>query len=119
GRGLEHLVLELSPALRRALEVGLGERVDLFLGEGGDVDLPVGRADDLLELGAGDDVSGDRVEDIVEPRPRAELVADRAQELQRVRDTPARGRVDDDELAPKRRNLADVTVPIEQALVEP
>src|SRR5690606_5428052 len=61
-RGLEHLVLELGPALRRALEVGLGERVDLFLRERGDVDLPVGRADDLLELGAGDHVPRDRIE---------------------------------------------------------
>src|SRR5690606_2862300 len=70
---LEHLLLELRAAFRRAFEVRLGEGVDLFLGERRHVHLPVGGAHDFLELGAGDDVSDDRVENVVEPRPRALL----------------------------------------------
>src|SRR5690606_19137967 len=69
----EHLVLELRTALGRTLEVRLGERVDLLLGERGDIDLPIGRAHDLLELGPGDDVAHDRIEDVVEPRAGALL----------------------------------------------
>src|SRR5690606_29397947 len=114
----EHLVLELRTALGRTLEVRLGERVDLLLGERGHVDLPIGRAHDLLELGAGDDVAHDGIEDVVEPRAGALLVAHRAQELQGIEDPPAGRRVDDDELAAESRDLADVAVPAEQALVE-
>src|SRR5690606_39155901 len=117
-RGLEHLVLELLATLLWALEVGFRERVDFLLGELRDVDLPVGRADDLLELGVRDDVARHGIEDVVEPAPRADLVADGAKELQRVDDSPARRRVDDDEFSSERRNLTDVAVPAEQALVE-
>jgi hypothetical protein len=38
--------------------------------------------------------------------------------LQRIDDAPARGRIHDDEFAPERGDLADVTVPDQQALVE-
>ena len=107
----------LAP-LRRPLEIRYAERAELLLIEPLDVDLPVGRADDLLEIGARDDVSRDRIEYVIEPCAGADLVANRAQKLQRVGDPPTRRRIDEDELTPERRNLADVAVPGEQPPVE-
>ena len=75
-------------------------------------------ADDLFELGAGDDIASDRVENVVEARSCAGFIPHRSEELQRVRYPPARRGVDDDELAAERRDLADVAVPVEQPVVE-
>src|SRR5690606_29399377 len=55
--GREDVALELAAAALRAREIGLLERGDVLVRELRDVDLPIGRAHDLLELRARDDVT--------------------------------------------------------------
>src|SRR5690606_27131202 len=107
GGRCEHLPLQLGAAFLGLFEVGVDDGRFLF-GELGDIDIPIGGADDFFEVRVGDDVARDGVDDVVEARAGAGLVANRTQKLQCIDDTPAGGRVDDDELATERRDLAHV-----------
>ena len=70
------------------------------------------------EVVPGDGVARLAVEDVVEPRLGAALVAQPLEEPQRIDDAPARVGVDPDEPLVLRRNLVGIAVPFEEPLVE-
>ena len=72
----------------------------------------------LDQVVVGDDVARLAVDDVVEARLRAALVADALEEQQRVVDAPAGVGVDPDVLLVLGRDLVRVAVPLEPALVE-
>ena len=67
---------------------------------------------------AGDDVAGLAVDDVVEARLGAALVAQSLEEEQGIGDAPARVGLDADVLLIARRHLVGVAVPFQPALFE-
>jgi hypothetical protein len=87
-------------------------------GEVGLGNLPVLGTHDFKQVGGGDLVTHDGVEDVVEAQGGPALVAHALHEEQRIGDAPAGGGVDRNELFAPGRDLIGVAIPGVEALVE-
>ena len=114
-RFLEDASRETFPA---HLDLSLQRRVIAGLELTGLAHVPLCGANDLHQVGARQLVSDHGVDDVVEARLGAGLVADAFEEGERIFDPPPSGGVDGDELSTSGRDLVRIAVPADEALIE-